>query len=123
MEVFDSFSKPVQKFIEDCVIEMTNGMADTVDREVDGKMHGLKDEEDLVQYCYYVAGTVGKVLTKLFPMTETHLLKKYKKNYVRGKLISVLVFNLQILSKGFLMIMKGKLYFFQKRFYKNMISL
>ncbi len=42
--------------------EMSEGMAETVRREMRGEGLRLQDEEDLKRYCYYVAGTVGKLL-------------------------------------------------------------
>ncbi|MBZ0136997.1 MAG: squalene/phytoene synthase family protein [Planctomycetes bacterium] len=42
--------------------EMAEGMAETVRREERGEGLRLDDEEDLKRYCYYVAGTVGKLL-------------------------------------------------------------
>ena len=42
--------------------EMAEGMAQTVRREMTGEGLRLETEEDLQRYCYYVAGTVGKLL-------------------------------------------------------------
>jgi farnesyl-diphosphate farnesyltransferase len=44
------------------VREMALGMAATVRREAGGPGLRLEDEQDLKRYCYYVAGTVGKLL-------------------------------------------------------------
>ena len=44
------------------IAEMARGMAATVRREMGGEGLRLRDEEDLKRYCYYVAGTVGKLL-------------------------------------------------------------
>jgi farnesyl-diphosphate farnesyltransferase len=54
--------------ISDCVIEMSQGMRKTVARRQDDRA-GIKTLEsvaELEQYCYYVAGTVGIMLTTLF---------------------------------------------------------
>jgi farnesyl-diphosphate farnesyltransferase len=50
-----------------CVGTMTRGMSE-VTRELEGKreVDGLADLEALMTYCYYVAGTVGEMLTGLF---------------------------------------------------------
>lgn len=69
--VFDSFlSLPdfERAAIENCVIEMTDGMKLTVNRqsELVAKLHTLSTMADLEQYCHFVAGTVGIMLTKLF---------------------------------------------------------
>jgi farnesyl-diphosphate farnesyltransferase len=45
------------------ITEMAQGMSETVRRELRGEGLRLQDEEDLKRYCYYVAGTVGKLLT------------------------------------------------------------
>ncbi len=66
MSIFDTFPPEVQKHIQECVIEMAEGMAITVSREQNHRLDGLTNTTDLKQYCYYVAGTVGKLLTKLF---------------------------------------------------------
>lgn len=48
------------------VAEMGRGMAETVRRERDGTVLQLDTFGDLERYCYYVAGTVGHLLTNLF---------------------------------------------------------
>ncbi len=54
------------RHIARCVGEMTGGMAEMM-TELDGAApQGLPDLRDTLQYCYYVAGTVGVMLTGLF---------------------------------------------------------
>ncbi|MCB1050096.1 MAG: phytoene/squalene synthase family protein [Acidobacteria bacterium] len=48
------------------VLCMAKGMAEFQKREGLGQTLFLTDEADLDQYCYYVAGTVGEMLTGLF---------------------------------------------------------
>ena len=48
--------------------EMGEGMAATVRRERDGTVLQLETLGDLERYCYYVAGTVGHLLTNLFAL-------------------------------------------------------
>lgn len=54
------------------VSEMCRGMADfavrdpLIDRPGLAGLRGLATEDDLDRYCYYVAGTVGRLLTALF---------------------------------------------------------
>jgi farnesyl-diphosphate farnesyltransferase len=54
------------------VREMCRGMAEFATREagdvraVPGALRSLGSEEDLERYCYFVAGTVGRLLTALF---------------------------------------------------------
>lgn len=54
--------------ISDCVIEMSQGMKKTVAGRLDegSRLKTLKSVAELEQYCYYVAGTVGIMLTRLF---------------------------------------------------------
>jgi farnesyl-diphosphate farnesyltransferase len=49
-----------------CVGEMTSGMAQMMVELDGGAPQGLPDLQDTLQYCYYVAGTVGVMLTGLF---------------------------------------------------------
>lgn len=48
------------------VREMAEGMACFQERSCNGEGSFLRDEEDLRRYCYYVAGTVGVMLTGIF---------------------------------------------------------
>jgi len=55
---------PVQRrALERCVRIMAKGMADYQETE---SLDGLKDLSEMNQYCYYVAGVVGEMLTELF---------------------------------------------------------
>ncbi len=49
-----------------CVGEMTDGMAEVMVALDGGAPQGLPELRDTLQYCYYVAGTVGVMLTGLF---------------------------------------------------------
>ena len=66
--LYQSLPSEKRRPIAECVIEMTQGMKKTINCETgrEGKMHTLESMADLEQYCYYVAGTVGIMLTKLF---------------------------------------------------------
>jgi phytoene/squalene synthetase/2-polyprenyl-6-methoxyphenol hydroxylase-like FAD-dependent oxidoreductase len=67
MRVFWSLSAPVQTILTRWVGEMARGMNLYIHREpgADG-FTALYTVEDLERYCYYVAGTVGHMLTELF---------------------------------------------------------
>ena len=54
--------------MSDCVLEMAAGMKKTVNRprQITESFHSLQTMTDLEEYCYYVAGTVGIMLTRLF---------------------------------------------------------
>lgn len=58
-----SFNKTQQQALLRCVRIMARGMADYQDTE---SLEGLPDLEAMDDYCYYVAGVVGEMLTELF---------------------------------------------------------
>lgn len=64
---FDQFAPTDRAIIADCVLEMIGGMRETVQQQAEhGAAAGLRDVEALERYCYYVAGVVGRMLTRLF---------------------------------------------------------
>jgi farnesyl-diphosphate farnesyltransferase len=61
-----------QDAIRPWVQEMSSGMAEFVRRDADGKhLATLATIEELDRYCYYVAGTVGHLLTQLFRLHDS----------------------------------------------------
>lgn len=58
-----SFSPVQRRAIERCVEEMAGGMLKFQKRQ---SLDGLRDVEEMSEYCYYVAGVVGVMLTELF---------------------------------------------------------
>lgn len=68
MRVFLTLPPESQAAISECVLEMSAGMQDTVEQRAStpGRLRTLRTVAELEQYCYYVAGTVGVMLTKLF---------------------------------------------------------
>jgi farnesyl-diphosphate farnesyltransferase len=57
----------VRTHVARCVREMTAGMARVLEGvEAQGQPLGLLDLNETLTYCYYVAGTVGEMLTGLF---------------------------------------------------------
>lgn len=58
--------KPVRSIIGKTVLEMVNGMKETLIIQENCGTVGTSDETELERYCYYVAGTVGNMLTALF---------------------------------------------------------
>lgn len=57
----------VRPAIDRCVRAMTSGMSQVMEGvERTGAASGLKDLNETLTYCYYVAGTVGEMLTELF---------------------------------------------------------
>ncbi|HEY1374773.1 MAG TPA: phytoene/squalene synthase family protein, partial [Candidatus Binatia bacterium] len=62
-QITRSFSEPQRDALRQCVRTMAGGMADF---QLNGAKHGLKSMEELDRYCYFVAGVVGQMLTRLF---------------------------------------------------------
>ncbi len=63
---FKKFPKEVRGLMSGPIIEMIEGMQETVTKQHQQPQVGTDSQEDLEQYCYYVAGTVGILLTNLF---------------------------------------------------------
>jgi len=63
---FSSLPDVQRRAIEPRVDEMSRGMRDYSERADRESGLRLRDLEDLEKYCYYVAGTVGELLTDLF---------------------------------------------------------
>jgi farnesyl-diphosphate farnesyltransferase len=63
IRITHSFNAAQRKALERCVRIMAKGMADYQETE---SLNGLKDLPAMNQYCYYVAGVVGEMLTELF---------------------------------------------------------
>lgn len=57
------FEAPQQEALTLCVSIMGKGMAEYQDRDL---RHGLANMDEMNEYCYYVAGVVGEMLTRLF---------------------------------------------------------
>lgn len=66
-EVYESFDVDDRDDMRPPIRELTQGMADFVSRHVETPGEGLRVEtvEELEEYCYYVAGTVGHLITNL----------------------------------------------------------
>ncbi|MDD2768472.1 MAG: phytoene/squalene synthase family protein [Methylococcus sp.] len=57
------FAPAQREALAECVATMSKGMAAFQDLDL---RHGLKDLRQMGDYCYYVAGVVGEMLTRLF---------------------------------------------------------
>ncbi len=68
------FSEAQGEVLRRCVRIMAEGMGQFQLRA--GK-HGLQSLEDLDQYCYYVAGVVGQMLTSLFCLYSPEIAKNH----------------------------------------------
>lgn len=63
IRITESFNDTQKKALARCVRIMAKGMADYQDKET---LNGLTDQAAMDDYCYYVAGVVGEMLTSLF---------------------------------------------------------
>src|SRR5262249_5990992 len=64
-DLFHSYPQPVREILKRSVFEMSQGMRDYTARGGQTAIT-LNDTSDLDRYCYYVAGTVGNLLTEMF---------------------------------------------------------
>jgi len=63
IRISHSFSAPQREALETCVRTMARGMVDFQSRQ---SLDCLPDQHAMDRYCYFVAGVVGEMLTKLF---------------------------------------------------------
>jgi len=63
---FSSLPRATQAIITRALRESAIGMAEYQSRKKGIQIYQLDDEKELVRYCYFVAGVVGKMLTELF---------------------------------------------------------
>jgi len=63
IRITHSFNLRQRSALERCVRIMAEGMTRYQETDV---RHGLRDQEDMDRYCYFVAGVVGEMLTELF---------------------------------------------------------
>jgi farnesyl-diphosphate farnesyltransferase len=68
------FSEPQRGALLRCVHTMARGMEQF---QKAGQTHGLQNLEDLDRYCYYVAGVVGQMLTRLFCFHAQEIAKNH----------------------------------------------
>lgn len=61
--ITQSFPEPQYQALLTCVETMAHGMPLFQEKNI---KHGLPTQKDFDQYCYYVAGCVGEMLTRLF---------------------------------------------------------
>jgi farnesyl-diphosphate farnesyltransferase len=68
------FSEPQREALQRCVRTMAKGMGQF---QLRGEKYGLQSLEDLDEYCYYVAGVVGQMLTHLFCLHSAEVAKQH----------------------------------------------
>lgn len=74
IQIARSFSAAQREALQNCVRVMAHGMAQFQLRH---EKHGLRTLEDLDLYCYYVAGVVGQMLTRLFCLHSPEIDKSH----------------------------------------------
>lgn len=65
IQICRAFPTPQREALQACVRTMAGGMAQF---QLRTEKAGLESLEDLDRYCYYVAGVVGQMLTRLFSL-------------------------------------------------------
>ena len=63
---YRSFPPEIRECLQGPILEMSEGMRSYVRRFAAHGQHRIRSIEDLEDYCYFVAGTVGKLLTGVF---------------------------------------------------------
>lgn len=63
ISITHGFEPAQREALAECVATMSKGMAEFQDKDL---RHGLRDLQQMGDYCYYVAGVVGEMLTRLF---------------------------------------------------------
>ncbi|MBA3581751.1 MAG: squalene/phytoene synthase family protein [Gammaproteobacteria bacterium] len=61
--ITQTFSSVQQASLQRCIRIMVDGM---VRFQLQPRQHGLRDEAEMAEYCYHVAGVVGEMLTELY---------------------------------------------------------
>ena len=74
IQITRSFSAPQREALQQCIRTMAQGMAQF---QLRNEKHGLQSLEHLDQYCYYVAGVVGQMLTRLFCFHSPEIAKNH----------------------------------------------
>ena len=67
-----SFPEPQREALQGCIRTMAQGMGQF---QLRAEKHGLQNLDDLDQYCYFVAGVVGEMLTRLFCLHSPEIAK------------------------------------------------
>ena len=73
VQITQSFSEPQREVLHQCVRTMARGMAEF---QLNGAHHGLKSMQELDRYCYFVAGVVGQMLTRLFCLHSPEIARR-----------------------------------------------
>jgi len=74
LRITRSFSEPQREALQQCIRAMAKGMGEFQLRVEKQELQSLRD---LDQYCYYVAGVVGQMLTRLFCLHSPEIAKHH----------------------------------------------
>ena len=74
LRITRGFAEPQREALQQCVRAMAEGMGQF---QLRGEKQGLQSLGDLDQYCYYVAGVVGQMLTRLFCLHSPEVAKHH----------------------------------------------
>ena len=74
LRITRGFSEPQREALQQCVRSMAKGMGQF---QLRAEKQGLQSLGDLDQYCYYVAGVVGQMLTRLFCLHSPEVAKHH----------------------------------------------
>ncbi|KAA3619969.1 MAG: squalene/phytoene synthase family protein [Calditrichaeota bacterium] len=97
---YSALPSKFQEAIRECIIEMSGGMIEVLGRKsaVKQRLYFSRSMDDLNKYCYYVAGTVGILLTRLFMesskaihLSIQHILKSHSVSFGLGLQITNII--------------------------------
>lgn len=74
LRITRGFSEPQREALQQCVRAMAKGMGQF---QLRAEKQGMQNLGDLDQYCYYVAGVVGQMLTHLFCLHSSEVAKHH----------------------------------------------
>lgn len=81
LELFRSFPVEIQQAMIPWVDELTNGMRIFIERYAENGGVRIQSIEELEEYCYYVAGTVGHLLADVFSVEYDVPINEEKHQY------------------------------------------
>jgi len=104
IRVFHEFVKlpdPIISIISKHVKEMALGMASFQEKGRDKTIVFLEDEKELDRYCYFVAGTVGVMLTAIFSEESTKISPRIKEKLQKRSVYFGLGLQITNIAKDF----------------------
>ncbi len=102
--VFNEFIKlpdPLIASISAHVKEMALGMAALLDEKREGEIIFLENREELDSYCYYVAGTIGLMITEIFDEASGRITAATKEKLLKRSVAFGLGLQITNIAKDF----------------------